>query len=101
MIRRVALVAIVACAALAIACSLNPQPLPPGSVAADPDASFDAGAGSDATVGPSDDAGMTTDAEADATREASPPGDGGTDGGSDAAVDADDASDGALDAQGD
>lgn len=95
MIRRIAFFAFGA--ALAVACSLNPQPLPPGSMAADPDASAeDGGARSDATVGPGYDAGMGADAEADAPREAAPPGDAASDASTDA-----DADDGALDAQGD
>ncbi len=106
--RRAAVVAFVlVCGAFAVACTLNPQPLPPGSMSSADD---DAGTRSDANGTPgSPDAGIdangydagNADAASDATRDNTDGGDGG-DGGGDGGADAtDDGDDGATDAQGD
>ncbi|CAN5636822.1 hypothetical protein BH09MYX1_BH09MYX1_51800 [soil metagenome] len=74
-----------------VACSLNPQPLPPGATASE-DGGFVPGAdaGTDASH-PSFDAGTQSDAARGdgAAEDSGPTKDGGTDGGSDAANDGD------------
>ena len=104
-----ALACVVACLGIPLACSLNPQPLPPdnpdGSVIGMDGAGggFDGGFG-DANV-PSDGAPTATDAEADTSvgTDAGDAGDAGADaamdGGADAALDSSD--DGAADAAAD
>jgi len=94
---------VVACLGAPLACSLNPQPLPPDNPDGSMNAKDGAGGGIDATFGdagqPSDGAPTAADAEADV--------DAGTDGAADADADAsadaapDSSPDGAADATSD
>ena len=103
-----AFVCVVACFGVALACSLNPQPLPPdspdGAMTATDGAGggFDGNAFGDAGV-PTDGAPTATDAEADVDAATDAGTDAGTDAASDASLDAepDAAPDGAANATSD